>query len=340
MVGRALVFGDHIGGAGAAGQFDGGVGPDLAGGSGAFGGEVGLAVGADHLGDDVPQRPVDDGVVFVVEVQDRAAQAVLGPGPGQLAAPALAFVVGLADIAAFVEVPGPAGHRVPEVIRGPGHRPAEDLLDVLEEVVAVGGVGLIGDDPGVVEGDPGFPQCFHTVGSTARARATVRRVRALWPAMPVLTRSQAPGSRNQSMPPTRSASTAARSSASSASRAARRAARSRARSTRESGSVRVSSSSELRAIEWRRTSVRNSRWFSCCYATLSAGMLSSELSATGRRLVVPGLEVGPVLLQRSRKRPAQDPSDHRSRPGEPPGPGRGAPVAVTPCRRRPGGRRR
>ncbi len=160
--GAGLVLGDDIGGPGAAGQFAEGISPDLGGGAVVLGPQVrfvaggllGFAFGAEHLAHDVADRAVDEGVGLVVEVQDRAAQAVLGAGTSHLAMAALTLVVGHPFLAAFIEVPGPAGHRVPERIRGLRHGPAEDPLDVFEEVVAVGGVGLIGDEAGVVEGDP------------------------------------------------------------------------------------------------------------------------------------------------------------------------------------------
>ena len=100
-------------------------------------------------------------------------------------------MVGHVGLAAFIEVPGPPVESIPEVVGGLRHGPAEDLADVLEQVVPVRAVGLVGDQPGVIEGDRPSRRASRTVGSTARPRATVRRVRAEWPAMPVLTRSHA-----------------------------------------------------------------------------------------------------------------------------------------------------
>ncbi len=183
---------------------------------------AGLVLGSEHLGEDVPHRAVDEGVGLVVEFQDGAAQPVLGPGPGAPCG-AGAGVGGRSCRSRGVHRgPGPSPPAASRKSSADsGHGPAEDLVDVLEEVVPVRGVGLIGDEAGVIEADPSFRRASRTVGSTARPRATMRRVRAVWPAMPVLFRSQAPGSRNQSRPPTRRSSTVASSSASSASRAAR-----------------------------------------------------------------------------------------------------------------------
>ena len=107
-----------------------------------------------HLRGGVTEGAVEHGVGLVVQLQDGPVQSHFGPGADDLAVPALAFHRGQPLVAGRIQVAGPVRHPVPEPIGGQCDGPAEDLVGLVEEVVAMGAVGVISQDPGVIEPDP------------------------------------------------------------------------------------------------------------------------------------------------------------------------------------------
>ncbi len=99
------------------------------------------------------QRPVDDGVGLVVEIQGGAGEAVGAAAPGQAALGPLPLVFAEAGLALLVEVAGPFGQGVAEVIGAEPAGQGGEMDLVLEHLVAVGAVGVLGQGPDVVEGD-------------------------------------------------------------------------------------------------------------------------------------------------------------------------------------------
>ncbi len=148
------MLGDHIGAPGPAGHLHRGVSQDLTEAALPVGGQLGLPVGALHLGGGVPEGPVEGGVGLLIELQHRPAQPGLGPRAGQLAPAALTFHGGQTLVAGLIEVAGPVGHPVPKRLGIECNGPAHDLGLLIEEVVAMGAVGVVGQDPGVIEAEP------------------------------------------------------------------------------------------------------------------------------------------------------------------------------------------
>ena len=154
MTGAGPVLGDHLGAPGPAGHLHRSVSQDLTERSLLVEREFGFPVGPLHLRRGVPEGAVEHRVGLVVQLQHRPPQPVSGTRADDLAPAALTFHGGQTLVAGIVEVAGPVGHPVQEGIGGKLGRPADDLGLLVEEVVAMGAVGVVGQDPGVIEPDP------------------------------------------------------------------------------------------------------------------------------------------------------------------------------------------
>ena len=168
--GAGPVLGDHIGAPGPAGHLHRSVGQDLTEAALLVEGQLGLPVGALHLRRGVPDRPVEHGVGLVVQLQNGPAQSVLGPGADQPCAGGAAAPRGTDPCR------GPRRGRGPSPSSGPGtpsagNSTAQPMISSASSsrLSAVRAVGVIGQDPGVIEPDPALRPRHPRLGQGRRA---------------------------------------------------------------------------------------------------------------------------------------------------------------------------